>query len=245
MNKNCSVVVLTCDSYSDLWEPFFILKNRYWNDCPYETYLITETKECEYCKTININEKIWTKRVREGLKKIKSDYVIILLEDFFIRDKVDNERIEYCMNHFDKNTAMFNFEKSYDENDIDSGVEGFKKKSETAPYKCSCQAAIWDRKKLIKLLAVDGSAWDWEVNPPIEHYDFYINSGDYVFNYGYKDYKWFGVCKGKWIKNDVVPLFKKENIKIDYSIRGFYKEDSIIKRGIRKIKRLCNKNEDK
>jgi len=245
MNKNCSVVVLTCDSYSDLWEPFFILKNRYWDDCPYETYLITETKKCKYSKTINVDEKIWTKKVREGLNKIKSDYVIILLEDFFIRDKVDNERIQYCMNQFDKNTAMFNFEKSYDENDIESEIEGFKIKTEKSLYKCSCQAAIWDRKKLIELLAKDWDPWTWETSEPIKKYKFYINSAEVIFDYGYENHEWFGLCKGKWIKKDVVPLFKKENIKIDFKKRGFYKKDSFIKKVLKKIRKLYNNYENK
>ena len=43
MNKRCDVVILTCDSYSDIWEPFFKLKNKYWPDCKYDTYLITES----------------------------------------------------------------------------------------------------------------------------------------------------------------------------------------------------------
>lgn len=244
MNKKCAVVVLTCDSYSDLWDPFFILKNRYWADCPYETYLITETKKCDYCKTINVNESIWTKRVREGLKKIKSDYVIILLEDFFIRDKVNNERIEYCMNNFDENTAMFNFEKSHDVNDIKSEVEGFNIKTRDSKYKCSSQAAIWDKEKLIELLSKDCDPWTWETNEPLKNYKFYINNESEVFTYG-KENILFGVYQGKWYKADVVPLFKKENIKIDYSVRGFYKKDSIFKRMIRKIKRLCKKHENK
>ncbi len=241
MNKSCDVVILTCDDYSDIWEPFFILKNRYWNDCYYNTYLITETKNCSECKTININENIWTKRVREGLKRLKSDYVIILLEDFFLRGPVDNKRIEFCMNNFSKNTACFNFEKTYDQNDKKSNIKGFKIKTNKSKYKCSCQAAIWDRKKLISLLSKDCNAWEWETSEPLENYDFYINDADLVFDYGYKNMEWFGIRKGKWVKKDVVPLFKKEKIFVNFKNRGFYKETSLYKRIYQKIKRKLGK----
>ena len=236
-NKRCDVVVLTCDKYEDAWEPFFILKDRYWKDCKYKTYLITETKKCKYCETININENIWSKRVRDGLSKLKSDYVIILLEDFFIRENVDSKRIEFCMNNFPKNAACFNFEFSLDKNDLESDIEGFKIKTKESSYKCSCQAALWDRKKLIQLLSYDCNPWVWETSEPIKDYDFYINSSNYIINYGYKNYQWFGIRGSKWCKKDVVPLFKKENIYVDFSKRGFYKEENILI----KIKRIIGK----
>ncbi len=52
---NVSIVVLSCDIYSVFWDWFFACKKRYWKDCRYPTYLVTETKTCKYCQTININ----------------------------------------------------------------------------------------------------------------------------------------------------------------------------------------------
>lgn len=236
-NKSCDIVLLTCDKYEDAWEPFFVLRNKYWKNLKYNTYLITETKKCSFCKAININEKIWSKRIREGLSKLKSKYVIILLEDFFIRDFVDSKRIEYCINNFPENAACFNFEISNDPYDIDSEFKGFKIKTKKSTYKCSCQAALWDREKLINLLSYDCDPWTWEITEPIIDYDFYINSSNYVINYGYKDGVWFGIKSGRWIKKDVVPLFKKEGINVDFSKLGFYKEKKLKKI----VKKVFNK----
>lgn len=217
---DCSVLIMSCDNYEDLWKPFFKLKNKYWKDCPYETYLLTETKKCEYCKTINVNEKIWTKRIRESLKQIKTKYVLIMCDDFFIRERVDTKRIEETLKMFDKNTATFNFELSYNVDDIESNLKGWKLRPNKSKYMLSCQAGIWNREILIDLLSIDCDAWQWERQIINSIYKFYINSSKYIINYGYKDYKWFGVKKGKWCR-EIVPFFEKENIKINYDERGF------------------------
>jgi hypothetical protein len=36
-------------------------------------------------------------------------------------------------------------------------------------------------------------------------------------------YKITGITAGKWMENIVVPLFKRNSIYIDFSIRGFHK----------------------
>ena len=40
----CSVLVTSCDSYDDTWEPFFTLLETMWPNCHYPIYLSTETK---------------------------------------------------------------------------------------------------------------------------------------------------------------------------------------------------------
>jgi len=36
---NCSILIPSCDKYSDLWRPFFTLFWRHWPDCPFPVYL--------------------------------------------------------------------------------------------------------------------------------------------------------------------------------------------------------------
>lgn len=218
--KDCSVLILSCDSYSDLWLPFFTLLNKYWKR-PYKTYLSCETKQCEYCNTINVNDNCWTKRIRETLKQINTEYVIIMCEDFFMRKPVDQKRIETAINRFDDNTATFNFEKDYS---TDNGSNDFRLRDNKEQFTKSCQTGVWDRLKLIELLNKDLNPWEWEESPNTTNYKCFINTGDLIFDYGFYNHNWFGVVKGKWIMSDIDPLFKKENIDIDYSIRGISKE---------------------
>ena len=210
------ILIMSCDKYDDCWQPFSTLYNKYFSN-NYKTYIVTETKDCEYFDTIK-KTGAWTKRLREALQDLDSDYVLLMLDDYFIRNKVDNERIEYALNNFEDNTAWFNFEKAYDLNDTPSQYKGFKKRN-NGICKTSCQAGIWNREKLIELLNVNCSPWEWErLNISLD-YDYYINSEDYIIDYGFKVGD-FSIVGGKW-SEEIVPFFEKENIKIDYNKRGF------------------------
>ena len=48
MNQKLTVLVNSCDSYSDLWNTFFDVLRLQWHDCPYEIILNTETKNYSY-----------------------------------------------------------------------------------------------------------------------------------------------------------------------------------------------------
>ena len=223
---NTSVLIYSCDKYSDIWGPFFTLFFRYWK-CPYQVYLVTETEQCliPEVKTINVNDGAWTNRVRKALEEIPTKYVIGMCEDMFLRRTVHDEMIETCIGYMehDDRIANFNFEKEYDWI-LPSKFEFWGKKPSGNHYQKSCQPTLWRRETFIELLPEGQDAWQWEMSGTSPEYDYYIWTGpadDLVFEYGYHNNEWFGIQKGKWVRHDVVPLFEKENIDIDYSVRGF------------------------
>lgn len=116
-----SVLIMSSDGYSDCWYPFYKLYKKYWNPS-YKTYLCSETKDCEYFETIK-TQGSWTSRVRQALEQIDSKYVIFLLEDFFFHNIVNQDRIEFALKMFDKDTACVNFEQSYDMFDTETNIE--------------------------------------------------------------------------------------------------------------------------
>lgn len=220
MEEVC-IVVLSCDKYDDCWDIFKKLFEKYWPDCPYNIYLATETKKYDGIETISINEPIWTTRIRKTLETLKTKYVIILLDDFFIRNPVNQEKIEYCINNFDQQTVTFNFELEYS-NNIEVGLNGFKLRPRFSPYLHSCQPGIWNREKLINHLSIPQSPWDWETMSFNSEEKFYINSSkNPIIDIGYYSHNKFSIVRGKWAR-EIVSFFDKEGIEIDYQIRGFY-----------------------
>ena len=51
-------------------------------------------------------------------------------------------------------------------------------------------------------------------------YDFLINTGGKIIDIGYEYGKWMGICRGKWVMSDMVPLNEKERLEIDFTKRG-------------------------
>lgn len=223
--KDTSVLIYSCDKYADIWGPFFTLFFRYW-DCPYPVYVTAETEQCMLPEvmTINTDAPTWTERVKAAVDQIDTKYVIGMCEDMFLRREVDQTTINNCLLTMeeDDNIASFNFEKEYDwvENNY---IFDFGRKPNGSIYRKTCQPTLWRRSVLSELLDVKQDAWEWEMSPTPDQYDYYVWTGDercLVFEYGYHNHEWFGVQKGKWVAHDVIPLFEKEGIHIDYSIRG-------------------------
>ena len=128
------MLVLSCDKCEDLFEPFHHCMEKYYPNHP-EIIYITETIKNPYYKTICKDYPIeqWTLRIREALKEIDDDQILTIMDDFFIRQPVDEKRIEYLSTQLKGNIASFCFEKSYDENDTETEVEGMKKRQQLLP----------------------------------------------------------------------------------------------------------------
>lgn len=215
------VLVLSCDKNADLFMPFWHCIEKYWPEHP-EIIYTTETVKNPYYRTICRNYPLnrWTRRVRETLAEIEDDKVLAMVDDYFIRQPVDLKRIAYAEGHLQGNIAVLNFEKAWDRNDRETRLEGFKMRPHGAPYEVSIMCGLWQREKLIKVLDRDCDPWTIELEQDNKGFDYYINSGDYIIDGGYKTFQYMGVKRGKWCR-EVVPFFEKEGIEIDYSKRGF------------------------
>lgn len=245
-DNNCTVLVSSYDRGEDLWNGFFTLYKKYWNN-NFPIVLNTESKKYSFdglnIKTFNIfnsNSKVsWAKRLKKTLEKIDTDYIIFLLEDYWFEKEVDNTMINKSLEWIkkDNNIACFYFQPIDDDNNIDSIKYPFYQlRPKKGPYIFNCQAALWDRKKLMKLLRFHESAWDWELYGSLRSskfpYDFYTLKPDKQPPFQYHRGLGGVVHGGKWIRNIVEPISEKHNIKIDFDKRGYIYEtkESFIKK---------------
>ena len=214
------VVIMSCDSYDDCWQPFSTLYNKYFPN-NYKTYIVTETKDCEYFDTIK-KTGAWTKRLREALQELNSDYVLLLLDDYFIHSKVYNTKIEECLTAIKETNAIaYNFEMKYRQcvglnNSYDIQLNN-------QVYLNSTQPSIWNRQRLIERLNKDQNAWEWELTRIDSEFIHLINNtNEKIIDIGYDlTHRPWGIVQGKWSK-ETKDLFDKEMIEVDYEKRGFY-----------------------
>ena len=216
------ILVLSCDKNEDTFELFHHCIEKYYPEHPEIIYAM-ETKDNPYYKTIKKDYPLeqWTRRIRETLKDIDDDQILIMIDDIFIHNPVDTKRIEYASKHLTGNIALFNFEKEYDNNNIDVGLDGFKLRRHGSIYEISIMCGLWNKEKLIHVLEEDSDPWTVEYRQKTKGYDYYINSGDYIIDWGYANWVTQGIVKGKWTRS-MVDFAKKEGIKIDFEKRGFY-----------------------
>ena len=194
---------------------------KYWPDHP-EIIYKTEKIQNPYYKTIPVKYDIseWTRGIRQTLDQIDDDQILLMMDDCFIRRPVDIKRIEYAANNLKGNIANFNFEKSFDPDDEDCDFEGFKKRKHGNQYEVSIMCGLWDKTKLKKILLIDSNPWDVEYNQNNCGFDYYINSGDYIIDWGYETWDPSGLVRGQWCEKDIL-FYEEEGFHIDYSVRGF------------------------
>lgn len=171
--EKLAIFVLSCDAYSDLWNDFFNLRDKYWSDCPYRWHLVTESLDYnrDGVEVIKCGSELnWAGRLRFAVNSVKAQYYGIFLEDFFITEKIDNEIISNLIDVMDKYCVTF-----LNTSDVFYNILGMKEKSYVAAhlimipkdrlYGVSTEAAIWERDYLLKKLGTgDYSAWQFEID---------------------------------------------------------------------------------
>lgn len=245
LKEKITVLVNSCDAYDDLWMPFFTLYNKYWTIGGVRLILNTETKNYKFeglnieCIHYSKSNASYGERMHYVLSRINTPYTVLLLDDFFLREPIDNEQIKNIIRWMDqdKSIVYFNCDDTpvYVNWDSDK-YPGYHRIPRGNAYTLNMQAAIWRTDKLQKYWRYDVSPWEWEEFTNLvagrNHKDeFYCVSkhGNGFCDYGHKEYQdsW-GIVRSKWVRNDVVPLFKKEGIEVDFSKRGFLEEEKEI-----------------
>lgn len=216
------IAVLSCNKNTELFYPFHLLMEKHWKNHP-EVIYFCDGAENPYYKTINVEiEDLdhWTTGFREFLNQIDDEQILLMIDDCFIRRSVDLERIEYASKMLCGNIACMNFEKSWDENDEETSLEGWKKRKHGSSFEVSLLCGLWQKEKLLKVVERDCSPWEIEENQDNCGFDYYINSQDYIIDWGYRTFQPCGVVKGKWSK-ECKDFLDSIGIKVDYSKKGF------------------------
>ena len=248
--SNLTILYNSCDSYEDLWEPFFKLFVRYGNDLKKLPIVInTETKNWSFsglnikCLNLKSEETAWGARLRGCLERIDTEYVLFLLDDFFLQDKVDCSVISNCISYMesDKSVGGVNL-LPLDGVTKPSQLKGFSIAEPGVPYRVNAQVCIWRKSVLYNSILSCESPWVWEIYGYIRN-DVFMKSKILFLSWGEKEPFPYGfyqygrvdengrtmahsaVMRGKWDMSLVKKLFKENDINIDYSIRGVYRKE--------------------
>lgn len=236
LQDKLTILVCSCDKYEDLWTPFFTLLKKYWDTDGIKIILNTETKGFSFdgldIQCVHTEKAMsYGARMLNALSHIRTKYVLALLDDFFIRSTVDNARLEQIINWMEADSDIVYFNCDINKTYIDWEVDkypGFRRIPPGNDYILSMQAAIWRTNQLKKHWRPDVTPWEWELlcnvlpskRADLKYYC--VTDLKYSFiDYGYNP-DGMGVFRGKWVIEDVKPLFEREGIMVDYTKRGIY-----------------------
>ena len=168
-----SILVVGFDGYIDVWNHFFALMNKYWADRP-QTYLATSelTPVYENVHVIPTGKNTeWSKRTAIALEQIKTPYVILMLEDFFISDYVDNDVVKSCIEMVEHDNIKFYqilvqlLKQTWEKGKPYKGNKHIHVIPTDKKYGVNLQAAIWQTQYLKEKIGNENyNAWQFEMN---------------------------------------------------------------------------------
>lgn len=168
-----SMLLLSCDNYSDLWDDFFNLKEKFWPECPYQWYVVTESKDCERenVRAIKCGKELnWSGRFRKAVQTVATPFIGIYLEDYFINSPIDSERIEQLVILMNEKRVDFLdlgnvFKHKINQPNKQYFADHLMIIDKHLRYGLDTAAAIWKKEYLLEKLGEgDYSAWRFEAD---------------------------------------------------------------------------------
>ena len=167
-SKDTAFVVVSCDKYSDMWEPLFKCIFKYWPDCPFEKYLITNhmglaNPEIHVIKIGD--DETYSDNIRKALKQIEHEWVILWLDDVFIAEKVNTKRFVEILEYVkSQKPASFKFDPRMPMAYIADSLQEVGRLPKGIKYRAGIGSTFYNRKVLLKLLVPGYSAWELDRN---------------------------------------------------------------------------------
>lgn len=239
MSKKVAVLVNSCDLYEDVWDPFFSLFKIQWPDCPYDIYLNTENKDytCDFLNVRTLKtggESSWTERIKKAVNEIDADYILFMLEDFFLLERVDESKLDTVVSEMQKKSEVgflfftprgVRYDIEYRPDTVFTDVSRY------ADYRVNACLGLWKKEFLLQMLYTDGSPWEFEHNATrlswLTKDRCCVVNPEYseVFSYSILISEGYGITQRKWLPKNK-ELFSKYNIHVDFDRLGILEKKS-------------------
>jgi len=168
LEKDLAILVLSCDKYESLWSSFFKYFEKYWPNCKFPIFLLTNKKRFKKSNVKNINiypDLDWSKNLIISLKelrKLKFKNVLLIMEDCFLEEKVNQTKFRnlyktFCDSEMDYLNLKANPRSNltYHNNEYSLIPKG-------AIYRTAIVPNLWKISTLEELLVVGENAWEFE-----------------------------------------------------------------------------------
>ena len=169
LKDKLTLVIHSCDKFSDLWDAHVELLNQNWGDRNIDTFLVTDketTKVYDGITVLSTGERMeLSERTASALTSIQTEYVLITLDDYFLTKKISTEKIANLLSAMEKENLdyvrMFPIPKSKDK------IEGYKslyRVNLNGNYKVNLYPGLWRKSFVEKTIQQSLNAWQYEVS---------------------------------------------------------------------------------
>ena len=173
MENKYSIIISTCDKFSDLWDAHVLLLNQNWADRNAETFLVTDKPTNRTFENITVvaagkGAEI-TERLKAVMPLIKTEYILFTLDDYFLTEKINTGAIADDIGVMKKHELDYlrlcvmtkKSLKNRKAEELEHGI--FLLDNNAGDYIISLYPGIWRKDFMEKTLAKTLNAWQYEV----------------------------------------------------------------------------------
>ena len=164
-----AVLIVSCDKYCDLWEPFCAFMSRYWPDCPFRVFLLANHMDWSHdgVTTLRVGpDRSWSDSLRTAVQRLGATYVLTIQDDFLLEAPVSTEAVVRAVGELHQRGGAYL-------RLVPTLVPPWRwigrPRPDTvaippsSPYRISTQASVWRSDALLGLLRPGESPWQMEI----------------------------------------------------------------------------------
>lgn len=239
------VVVNSTDTFSDCWDPFFTLFAAYWPSWDRRVLLNTELVDYTH-PGVDVHaartgardergQRPWGECLLRCLEQVRTPYLLYFQEDYFLQAPVLTDKVtEYAALAAERDLVSVRL--------LETPISGpwrptdrpdLAEVDRSSDYLVSMMAGLWRTDFLRATLRAHETPWQFEAlgtkrlrragtRVHSVNRDVYSEvTGQQVI-----PYEPTGITRGRWMEHIVVDLFTEHGISVDFTERGFYRDDA-------------------
>lgn len=171
LKDKVTCLIFSCDKFSDLWDGNIKLFNENWPDRDFVTYLVTDQPTKRKIQGIDIivagPNLEWSERLKYALQYVKTEFVFVTLDDYFLIQKVDNSKMESIITLMSE--RQYDYIRLYPrpERATSNQVKGYPGIYEvdiTKNYSVNLYSGFWKKDFIAFTVKEPKNAWVFEVS---------------------------------------------------------------------------------
>ena len=167
--SDITLIINTCDKFSDLWDAHILLLEENWGDRNIPTIILTDSPTERSYEGITIacagaGAEI-TERLHYLVPKIETRYVLMTLDDYFLTTPIDSARVEQRVEVMEREDL--DYLRLFNHPRLMAPLPGYKDVYEVnlnENYAVNLYPGIWKTEFLLKALKEGLNAWQFEVS---------------------------------------------------------------------------------
>lgn len=166
-SESVALLVSSCDAFFDAWKPFARFFEKFWDDCPLSSFLLSNhlTVHSDRWQSLAVGpDRGWSSNLLAALERIPQLYVLYFQEDYFLTAPVGRTQLAEDFSQVlarDADSLCF---RARSEPDL--GTQPLNELFGIAPLasdgRTRCQVTLWKKSALQSILRAGETAWEFE-----------------------------------------------------------------------------------